>query len=109
MKNSFDGSASSGGVLEQARASYQLLAEQMAAAITELRENRTDDVVVDRCSWRLQQLQSQLYAVLKMEADLAGKSDTVRGPFAGHELDLDAARSEIRQRLARLAPTGADD
>ena len=108
MKNSFEGSAPGGGMLEQARATYRLLSEQMAAAIVEMRNNQTDDAVVDRCSWRLQRLQGQLYAMLKLEADFAGKSDTVRGPFAGPELDLDAARREIRERLARIADTSAD-
>ena len=108
MKNTFDGSAPGGGMLEQARATYRLLSEQMATAIDELRDNRTDDVVVDRCSWRLQRLQGQLYAMLKLEADLAGTSDTVQRPFAGPELDLDAARKEIRERLARRSATGSD-
>lgn len=105
MKNSYDGSALVGGMLEEARVSYQRLAEQMAATIAELRRRKDDEDVVEQTSWRLQRLQSQLYAVLKMEADFASKSDTVRGPFAGHELDLDSARSEIGERLARLAAT----
>lgn len=108
MKNTFDEVVHTGEMLVHARQLYGELADQLREAIEALRDDPADEKASKEFAQLAKRYQEHLRTVLKLEADLVGKSDNVSGPFAGSELNLDDARREIRERLARLTSAGGN-
>ena len=95
-------------MLAHARQLYGELADQLREAIEAMRQNPADEAASRDFGVLAKRYQEHLRTVLKLEADLVGKSDNVTGPFAGSELNLEDARREIRERLARLNASAGD-
>ena len=89
-------------MLSDARFAYRELARKLREAILHMNAAEAGSADIKTLTDLARAHHKQLYQVLEMEAEVAKRSDTVRSPF-GNELDLDAARREIGERLAKLA------
>ena len=96
-------------MLSDAMFAYRAMARELRATIERLSESALDPDEARKRNEILKSHQRQLFQVIEMEADLARRSKTDRGTRpARSEIDLDAARDEIRQRLSRLAQARGD-
>ncbi|WP_157982117.1 hypothetical protein [Oceanicella sp. SM1341] len=87
---------------------YETLSEALAAAIADLRDEAGQDPATARA--RLDLIRSHhkaLQTVIDIEVSLEKRSKEPGGAGAG-ALDLDAARTEVWRRVARLQGAGGD-
>ena len=90
-------------LLSSGRFAYRSLSSALHTAITRLHE-RHEDIVGVQCREAVVKSHAHfMQYLIDIEADLAKNSKTVLSANSGNTLDLDAARHEIRGRLAKLA------
>ncbi|QHQ34548.1 hypothetical protein [Algicella marina] len=92
----------SGLLAGRARGVLADIIRTLQATLADLPGGHETDLAARRRVELLSSYQRQLKAVL----DLEGSLDTSSQKEAGGAIDLDAARSEIRERLARLRERG---
>ncbi|MEX2520478.1 MAG: hypothetical protein WD969_14245 [Paracoccaceae bacterium] len=91
-------------LLTHARQLYHNLAGELAKALRVLNSGVEDEAAKGRAD-TIRAHRKALQTVLDLELQLArdtGKAETT------HEIDIEAARTEIHRRLARLAISGGD-
>lgn len=99
MKNDPIGGAQSTATLEAARVLYRQLTEAVTDGLKRYQEMRElpDDLQKD-----VGKHVAALQKLLDIEVGLGQRAEKLSGPLKGSEVDLDTARTEITQRLARL-------
>lgn len=89
-------------LLKSARSNYESLRVALEATVERLQAGETPPIKDVKDSAK--EFQSMLFAVIKIEADLAKRSDEQRSGGEGAcPLDLEAARREVTERLVKLA------
>ena len=91
-------------ILATAKFTYRMLAMALQDAIVRLKEGHENREGAQSREAVVKSHMKSLQQIIDLEVDLAKRSKTVLpSKTAGHEIDFDQAREEIRQRLAKLA------
>lgn len=104
MKNlSNDDEDNTAQILATAKFAYRTLSIALQEAIVQLNDDpaNTESAKVREAIVRSHV--KSLQTIIDVEVDLAKRSKTVLSTNVGNKLDLDAARTEISSRLAKLA------
>lgn len=91
-------------LMEHARGLYQDLTEELIAAIDRLKADTSDTDVKTR-SDTIRAHRKALQTILELEVQFLKQAEEGRDT---HELDLEAARTEVMGRFRRLADAGGD-
>ena len=108
MKNTSSEDAADADMIADARFLYRELTAAIRAALQNIPKPVGDDTALKSWEEKIKSHHRQLQQVLNMEADIAKRTKSIGVPGAGSELDLDAAKREISERLARISAVRGD-